>query len=116
MEVADRRALVGELGRVLAAQRGDEPGDDHGQPVGPGVDHARLAQDRELLGAALDRLLARLERALQHVGQQHVLLVRRPRRRTSRWRSMWARSCATRCAIARTADSIVPSAGLRTDS
>ena len=30
--------------------------------------------------------------------------------------SMWARSCATRAAIARTAESIVPSAGSRTDA
>ncbi len=76
VEVADRRCLVGELGRVLSAQGGDQPGDDHGQPVGPGVDHARLAQDLELLGAALDGFLARLQRSFQHVGEQHVLLLR----------------------------------------
>ena len=57
-----RRVLVLELGRGVAAQRGQAAGDDHRQPVGAGVDHARLAQDRELLGPALDGLLGRLER------------------------------------------------------
>ncbi len=70
-----RRVLVLELRRRLAAQRRQAPREDHGQAVGAGVHDARLAQDRELLGAALDGLLAGLERVLQHLGEKLVLLL-----------------------------------------
>ena len=46
------RRVVGELGRLGAAQRGDHAGEDHGQAVAAGVDDARLAQHRQQLGAA----------------------------------------------------------------
>ena len=69
--------MVLELGRGVAAQRGEAAGDDHGEPVGAGVDHAGLAQDGELLGAALHGLLGRLERVLEHLGEQLVLLLGR---------------------------------------
>ena len=86
MEVADGRDLVRQRGRILAAQRGDEAGDDHRQAIRAGVDDAGLAQDRELLGPAGDGLLAGLESALEDVGQHRVLLRRvdvgiQPRRR-----------------------------------
>ena len=67
--------MVLELRRALAAQRRQAARDDHGQAVGAGVDDARLAQDGELLGPALDGLLAGLERVLEHLGEQLVLLL-----------------------------------------
>jgi hypothetical protein len=69
------RVLMLELGRRLPAQARQAAGQDHGQPVGPRVDDARLAQDRELLGAALHGFLARLERMLEHLREQLVLLL-----------------------------------------
>ena len=71
-----RRVVVLELGVGVAAQGGQAAGDHHGEAVGAGVDHARLAQDGQLLGTALHRLLAGLERVLEHLGQQLVLLRR----------------------------------------
>ena len=68
------RVLVLELRCGVAAQRRQTAGDDHGEPVGAGVDHPGLAQDRQLLRAAVDGLLGRLERVLEHLGQQLVLL------------------------------------------
>ena len=72
-----RRRVVVELGRLGAAQRGDHAGEDDGEAVAAGVDDARLAQHRQQVGAALDRLLAGLERALEHLGDQRVLAARR---------------------------------------
>ena len=69
-----RRVLVLELRRVQAAQPRQASRDDHGEPVGAGVDHSGLAQDRELLGPALHGLLAGFERVLEHLGKQLVLL------------------------------------------
>ncbi len=69
-----RRVLVLELGGVLAAQRGEAAGEDDGQPVRTRVDDARFAQNRELVGTALDGLRAGLEGTLEHRGQQLVLL------------------------------------------
>jgi len=67
---------VRELGRRLPAQGADDARQHHGEPVSPGVDHPGLAQHRELVRAALHRLLAGLERPLEHLGQQLVLLAR----------------------------------------
>ena len=71
---AGRRVMV-ELGRLGAAQRGDDAGEDHGQAEAAGVDDARLAQHRQQVGAAPDGLLAGVERALEHLGDQQVLAV-----------------------------------------
>ena len=65
--------MVVELGRLRAAQRGDDAGDDHRQSEAAGVDDAGLAQDRQQVGTAPHRLLAGVERALEHLGDQHVL-------------------------------------------
>ena len=67
------RRVVGELRRLGAAQRRDHSREHHGQPVAAGVDDARLAQDRQQLGAAGDRQLARAERRLEHLGDHRVL-------------------------------------------
>ncbi len=69
------RVLVVELRRGVGAQPGQAAGEDHGEPVGAGVHHAGLAQDRELLRPALHGLLARLEGVLEHLGEQLVLLL-----------------------------------------
>jgi hypothetical protein len=71
-----RRVLVLELGCGVAPECGQAAGDDHREPVGTGVDDARLAQHGELLWPALDRLLAGLEGVLEHLRQQLVLLGR----------------------------------------
>ena len=68
-----RRRVVVELGRLGAAQRGDDAGEDHGEAEAAGVHDARLAQDRQQVGPAPDRLLAGVERALEHLGDQRVL-------------------------------------------
>ena len=85
------------------------------QPVAAGVHHAGLAQHRQQLGPALDRLLAGVERALEQLGQQRVLLVGVRLSSVSRVCGMWASSVAMRCAISRTTVRIVPSAGARTE-
>ena len=59
----------------LAAQPGDDPRQDHHQPVRARVDHAGLGQHVELLGGSLDRLLPRAGGHRQHLGQQLVLLL-----------------------------------------
>ena len=110
-----RRRVVVELRRLGAAQRGDDAGEDHGQAEAAGIDDARLAQDRQQLGTAPDRLLAGVERALEHLGDQLVLaldvVLLQPRLAAcARARD------ATRCAISRTTVRIVPSAGSRTES
>ena len=70
-----RRGVVLERRRRRAAQGGDHAGEHHRQPVAAGVDDAGLAQHRQQVGAALDRLLAGVERALEQLGQQRVLHV-----------------------------------------
>ena len=67
--------VVLERGRLGAAQGGDDAGEDDRDPVAAGVDHAGLAQDRQQLGAALDRVLPGVERRLEDVGEHAVLLV-----------------------------------------
>ncbi len=71
-----RGQLVRDLGRRVSAQRADHARQHHGEAVGARVHDACLAQHRQLLGAALHRLLAGLERPLEHLGQQLVLLAR----------------------------------------
>ena len=61
-------------------QRADHAGEQDGEPVAAGVDDAGLAEDRQQLGPALDRVLAGVEGALDDVGDERVLLVRRWRR------------------------------------
>ena len=71
-----RRLVVVDLGHVgaVAAQAGDDAGEDQHQAVAAGVDDAGLAQDVELLGGALDCALAVGDRPLQHLGEDRVLL------------------------------------------
>ena len=76
MRVGDaRRRVVLDRRRRVAAQRRDDAREHDHEPVAAGVDHARVAQDRQQVGAALDRLLPRVDRALEQLGQQRVLLV-----------------------------------------
>ena len=70
-----RRDLVLELGRGAAPERGEAPRHDHGQAVGTGIDHAGVPQHGELIGSPLHGLRARLERVLEHLGEQLVLLL-----------------------------------------
>ena len=70
-----RRRVVLERRRLGAAQGGDDAGEHHGQAVAAGVHDARLAQHRQQVGAALDGLLAGVQRALEQLGEQRVLLV-----------------------------------------
>ena len=65
---------VGQLA-VLAAQAGDDAGQDQHQAVAAGVDDTGLAQHLELLGGAGDGSLAVLDRPLQHPGEDRVLLL-----------------------------------------
>ena len=69
--------MVGDLGQLgaVAAQAGDDAGEDQDQAVAAGVDDAGFAQHLELLGRARDRALAVLDRPLQHLGQDRVLLL-----------------------------------------
>ena len=55
--------------RVEAAGVGGERVQDHDQAQAPGVDHAGLAQDVELLGGAAQRLAGAGRRGLRDVGQ-----------------------------------------------
>ena len=103
-------------GAGVAAEPGDDAGEDHDEAVGAGVDDPGLAQHLELLGRALDGLLAVADGALEQLGEQRVLLGRRSRPGSSRASSMCARRRETECAISRKTVSIVPSAGSRTDS
>ena len=63
--------------RAVAAQAGDDPGEDQDQAVAAGVDDAGLAQHLELLGGAGDGALAVLDRPLQDLGEDRVLLALR---------------------------------------
>ncbi len=72
-----RRRVVSELRRFAASKRADDPREQDGDRVAAGVDDAGLAQHREQVGTALDRLLAGVERALDHVRDHLVLLERR---------------------------------------
>ena len=68
-----RRRVVLQRRRLVAAQRRDHAREDDREAVAAGVDHAGVAQDRQQLGAALDRRLAGVERVLEHVGEHLVL-------------------------------------------
>jgi hypothetical protein len=68
------RVVMLELGRRVAAERGEAAGHHHGEPVCARIDHSGLTQDRQLLGASVDGLLGRLECVLEHLGEQLVLL------------------------------------------
>ena len=54
-----RARVVLELGRLGAAQRGDDAGEDDRDPVAAGVDDAGLPQHRQQVGPALDAGLPR---------------------------------------------------------
>ena len=71
------RLLVLERRRGAAAQRADDPREQHRERVAARVHHARLAQHGQQVGAARDRLLAGVERALDDVGDDGVLLLGR---------------------------------------
>ncbi len=68
-----RGGVVVQRRRVLAAQRGDDAGEDHDQSVAARVDDAGIAQRGEQLGTALDGLLARDHRLLERGGDRAVL-------------------------------------------
>ena len=70
-----RRGMMLERRRGGAAQGRDHAGEDHRQPVAAGVDDPRVAQHRQQVRPALDGLLTRVERALEQLGEQRVLLV-----------------------------------------
>ena len=86
--VGDARGrVVIKRRRLLAAQGGDDAREDDRQAVTAGVNDARLAQRGQQLGAALDRVLARLDGAFERGGNRLVLLAwlgRRPKARTLR--------------------------------
>ena len=67
--------MVVEIRRVVAAKRRHHAGEDDREPVAARVDHSGLAQRRQQLGAALDRVLTGLHRALQGLGDRPVLLL-----------------------------------------
>ena len=82
---AARSAATSGAGLDVAAQAGDDAGEDHDEAVGAGVDDAGLAQHLELLGRAVDRASSpREQRVLEHLGEQRVLLARRWRPASSR--------------------------------
>ena len=68
-----RRRLHGDARRLAAAQGRDHARDDDGQRVPAGVDDAALAQHGEQFRAAAHGLLAGVQRALEHVGDDGVL-------------------------------------------
>ena len=68
-----RGLVVVELRRLGAAQGGDDAGEDHGEAEAAGVDHAGLAQHGQQVRAAAHGALPRVERALEHLGEQRVL-------------------------------------------
>ena len=70
-----RRGVVLDRRWLVAAQRGHDAREHDHEAVAAGVDHARVAQHRQQVGAALDRLLPRVDRLLEQVGQQRVLLL-----------------------------------------
>ena len=72
-----RRLVVGDLGKLgaVAAQAGDDPGEDQHQAVAARVDDAGFAQHLELLRRPRDRPLAVLDRPLQDLGEDRVLLL-----------------------------------------
>ncbi len=77
LRVGDARGrVVVEWRRLLAAQRGDDAGEDDREAVSAGVDDAGFAQRGEQLGAALDGVLAGLDGALERGGDRDVLLAR----------------------------------------
>ncbi len=69
-----RELLLGRLGRqLLARQRGGDPPDQLDQARAARVDHARLAQDVELLGRACDRLLPAPDNGCEKLREGRVL-------------------------------------------
>ena len=78
-QAAARRLVVGDLGQLaaVAAQAGDDAGEDQDEAVAAGVDDAGLAQHLELLGRAGDGALAVVDRPLEDLGEDRVLLALR---------------------------------------
>jgi hypothetical protein len=74
-EARGRLVIDSGNGGGVAPQAGDDARQDQDQAVAAGVHDPRLAQHLELLGGALDRLLAVLDRALQDRGEHRVLLL-----------------------------------------
>ena len=107
-----------DLGRLLATEPGDDAGEDQHQAVRAGVDDPRLGEHVELIGGPLDRLLAGSGDHLEDGGEDLILLLLAEvrSRGSRRCRRERARCMVAELAIARTTVSIVPSAGLRTDS
>ena len=105
-----------ERRRLVAAQRADDPGEEHGERVAAGVDDARLAQHRQQVGPAHDRVLAGLERRSITSAIDASWSSSLGVRSEAGVLAMWASSAATRCAISRTTVRIVPSAGSRTEA
>ncbi len=68
-----RGLVVVELRRLRAAQGGDDAGEDDRQPEAARVDDAGLAQHGQQVRPAADGALPRVERALEHLGEQRVL-------------------------------------------
>jgi hypothetical protein len=60
---------------ACSAQAGDGAGDEQGEPVAAGIDHAVLTQHGQQIGSALDRLLRRLQGAFEHLREHGVLLL-----------------------------------------
>ena len=85
---ARRRVVLDRRRRVAAQRRHDAREHDH-EPVAAGVDHARLAQHRQQVGAALDRLLAGVDRALEQLRR-----AARPARRAPTRASAACAACA----------------------
>ena len=71
-DLARRRGARSATG-LGAAQRADHAGQHDRQPVAAGIDDPGLAQHRQQVRAALDRLLAGVERPLHHLGGERVL-------------------------------------------
>ena len=76
-QAAARRLVVGDLRHLgpVAAQPGDDAGEDQDEAVAAGVDDAGFAQHLELLGGAGDGALAVGDRPLEDLGEDRVLLL-----------------------------------------
>ena len=69
------RRLLGDLDlrRLVAAQAGDDPGEDQDEAVGAGVDDPGLGEHVELPGVRCDGLLAGQRHRLEDLGEDLVL-------------------------------------------